>query len=73
MSKLSRALSKTSASIASCSDAPSSGLPCSLSASRHPGTRFARVTESPAANSVTSCPRRTSSSVMYDTTRSVPP
>jgi hypothetical protein len=37
------------------------------------GTSFASVTESPLANSVTSWPCRTSSSVRYETTRSVPP
>ena len=37
------------------------------------GTRRALVSESPLANSVTSCPSPTSSSVRYDTTRSVPP
>src|SRR5205807_10580387 len=35
--------------------------------------RTASVCESPLANNVTSCPCRTSSSVKYDTTRSVPP
>src|SRR5262249_31913491 len=48
------------------------------SASRHKArgqaaTSFALVWESPLANSVTSCPSRTSSSVRYETTRSVPP
>src|ERR1700687_4915843 len=37
------------------------------------GMRRAAVSESPLANSVTSCPNSTSSSVRYDTTRSVPP
>src|SRR4051794_14948081 len=37
------------------------------------GTRLALVTESPLANRVTSWPAATSSSVRYDTTRSVPP
>src|SRR4051812_6256885 len=43
------------------------------SAFAHPGTSLAEVGESPLAKSVTSCPCRTSSSVRYDTTRSVPP
>jgi len=37
------------------------------------GSSRAVVTESPLANSVTSCPSDTSSSVSHDTTRSVPP
>ncbi len=37
------------------------------------GASSAAVTESPLANSVTSCPRRTSSSVRYETIRSDPP
>ena len=37
------------------------------------GTSRARVTESPLANNVTSCPRSTSASVRNETTRSVPP
>src|SRR5258708_1251832 len=36
-------------------------------------TSFAAVRESPLANRVTSCPSRTSSSVRYETTLSVPP
>src|SRR6266404_7097512 len=36
-------------------------------------TSFAAVRESPLANRVTSCPSRTSSSVKYETTLSVPP
>jgi hypothetical protein len=40
---------------------------------RQPGTNLAAVVESPLANSVTSWPMRTSSSVKYETTRSVPP
>ena len=35
--------------------------------------QFAAVRESPVANSVTSCPSPTSSSVNHETTRSVPP
>src|SRR5215813_8790639 len=37
------------------------------------GTSSALETESPLANSVTSCPSLTSSSAKYDTIRSVPP
>jgi hypothetical protein len=47
--------------------------PISRSARGSTGTSSAAVCESPDANSVTSCPRRTSSSVSQDTTRSVPP
>jgi hypothetical protein len=36
-------------------------------------TSLAAVRESPLANRVTSCPWRTSSSVRYETIRSVPP
>src|SRR6478609_11730346 len=36
-------------------------------------TSCALVIESPLANSVTSCPKRTNSSVRYETIRSVPP
>ena len=47
------------------------------SSSRSPrgrtATSRAGVSESPDAKSVTSCPRRTSSSVSQTTTRSVPP
>src|SRR5258708_1593180 len=73
MSKLSRTESNTSAINANCNDDPRSGFPIRRSARGHAGMRFALVCESPAANSVTLWPRRTSSSVMYDTTRSVPP
>src|SRR5262249_35502390 len=47
------------------------GLP--LSGASTTGTSSAVVRESPVAKSVTRCPCRTSSSVRYDTTRSVPP
>jgi hypothetical protein len=40
---------------------------------RHAATSRAFVSESPLAKSVTSWPCRTSSSVRYDTARSVPP
>src|SRR6185369_12432373 len=46
---------------------------CIRRARGHVGTRCARVTESPLANRVTSCPIATSSSVRKETTRSVPP
>src|SRR5215470_6056515 len=39
----------------------------------HIGTRLAWVRESPVANTVTSCPCFTNSSVRYETIRSVPP
>jgi len=48
-------------------------LSVSLNALGHMGTSRALVTESPLANNVTSCPRRTNSSVSQYTTRSVPP
>jgi len=40
---------------------------------RQGGTSLALVRESPLANSVTSCPKSTNSSVNHETTRSVPP
>jgi hypothetical protein len=45
----------------------------SRSAMSEQRTRRAAVRESPLANRVTSCPWRTSSSVRYETIRSVPP
>src|SRR5829696_9784857 len=48
-------------------------MPANLSPCGTHGTSFAEVLESPLANSVTSCPSATSSSVSQDTTRSVPP
>ncbi len=73
MSKRSRPLSYTSASIANWSDAANSGFPERRKASSQHGTSRAQVRESPEANKVTSWPRRTSSSVTKETMRSVPP
>ncbi len=73
MSKRDSPYLKASLIIGKCANTPYSLLPARRNASGYPATSFALVIESPEAKSVTLCPRRTSSSVRYETTLSVPP
>ena len=67
------ALCRTRSSITMCSALGSRTDPSRRSAFGHVASSFAEVRESPLANSVTSFPNATSSSVNQCTTRSVPP